>query len=398
MRKSWLVGILSAAMLLSLTGCWDREELNEIGIILALAIDKDKDNVRITTQVVVPSEVASKSANSSGLPVTLYQASGRSLHEAIEKISQISPRTPYLSHIRVLVFSEQIAHEGIFDTLEALLREPAARPDFYVLVARHTTAASILNVMTPLDRIPANKLYNSLQLSSKSWAPTLTATSDQLMEGMVDEGIEPVITGVQIRGNASTGGSRKNLDTLIPSAQLVFAGIGAFKNDKLIGWMNDDLSKGYNYITDNVKSTVGHVNCINGKGVLTMTILRSDTHMSARMIDNKPVIDIKVTNTNVIDANECTESLTDNLKAYEKAAEDVLVTLMENSVRNAQKNFKADIFGFGQAIDRDHHAVWQQLSKDWGSQFASLRVNYKAEVNIKRIGTFDDSIKDKLKE
>lgn len=65
--KKCLQLILSFAVLLPLlTGCWDRQELNELGIMLGLGVDKDGDMIKVSAQVVVPNEVSSKSGGVKG--------------------------------------------------------------------------------------------------------------------------------------------------------------------------------------------------------------------------------------------------------------------------------------------------------------------------------------------
>lgn len=51
-------------------------------------------------------------------PVTLYEASGKSVNEAIRKLTQVSPRIIYLGHLRVVVISEELAKEGIATTVD----------------------------------------------------------------------------------------------------------------------------------------------------------------------------------------------------------------------------------------------------------------------------------------
>lgn len=77
--------ILSFALLLPLlTGCWDRQELNELGIMLGLGVDKDGDMIKVSAQVVVPNEVSSKAG----------EGKVRPLH------SMKHPPTPYLKPFR----------------------------------------------------------------------------------------------------------------------------------------------------------------------------------------------------------------------------------------------------------------------------------------------------------
>ena len=43
------------------------------------------------------------------------------------------------------------------------------------------TAAEILNVTTPIESIPANKMFNTLKTSEENWAVTKGVTLDELL-------------------------------------------------------------------------------------------------------------------------------------------------------------------------------------------------------------------------
>ncbi|ANY69927.1 spore gernimation protein GerC [Paenibacillus sp. BIHB 4019] len=401
MKKTILSLLASTLMLLLASGCWDRQEMNDLGIVLAMAVDKGKNNMlEISCQVVVPSEVASNSGKSTTTPVTLYQASAPTILEAISKMSLTSPRINYMSHIRVLIFSEAVAKMGIADELENLLRQPEVRPDYNVMIARHSKAAEILNILTPLESIPANNLYLSLQNSAKTWSPTITATADVLLEKMVNDGIEPVLTGVEIIGNKKEGGSKDNLTSIKPKANLTYTGMAVLRKDKLIGWMNEQESKGYNYITNNVKSTTGNLPCPHNKGKLSVAVLRSNTDVVPKVVDGKPVMHIKVKNMSSIMGDGCTTPISsqDDIKALEKVGSEKLIILMKKAVETAQKQYKVDIFGFGQNISRNNPKLWAQLRDHWEEEFPKLKVEYEVHVQTRRVGMLDDSILKDIKE
>ena len=149
---------------LLLSGCWDRRELNEISITLAMAIDKVEDEYQLTVQVVVPSEVSMQTGTGRST-VTLFQSKGETVYEAIRKLTIDSPRKVYPGHLQMLVIGEELAREGISESLELLSRDWELRSDFYVVVARDVTAAEILNVSTTLENISANKMFNTLKTS-----------------------------------------------------------------------------------------------------------------------------------------------------------------------------------------------------------------------------------------
>jgi len=393
--------ILSFAVLLPLlTGCWDRQELNELGIMLGLGVDKDGDMVKVSAQVVVPSEVSSKSGGGKGTPVTQYQASAPTLFEAIQKLTESSPRRIFMAHIRILVYGEEYARKvGIYDVTEALMREPTVRPDYYVMVARNTTASKVLDVMTPLENLPAEKMFNSLDVSTKTWSPTTTVTGDQLMEYILTPGIQPVITGVEVVGNPEKSGHKENIATIKAPARLNSTGLSVFRGDKLIGWLTEDESKGYNYIRNNVVSTISHLPC-RKDGYVTFKALRTTTKRSAKVVAGHPVINIKMKNVSSIGAVECGIKIgsMEVLKELERDSEERLVELMQKSVKSVQRKFHVDIFGFGQEIYHADPKFFKKVEKDWDQYLEDLDVDYKVNVQIKRVGTLDDSFKDQIRE
>lgn len=393
--------ILSFAVLLPLlTGCWDRQELNELGIMLGLGVDKDGDMIKVSAQVVVPNEVSSKSGGGKGTPVTQYQASAPTLFEAIQKLTESSPRRIFMAHIRVMVIGEEYARKvGIYDITEALMREPTVRPDYYVMVARNTTASKVLDVLTPLENLPAEKMFNSLDVSTKTWSPTTTVTGDQLMEYILAPGIQPVITGVEVVGEVDKSGSQANIATIKAPASLNSTGLSVFKGDKLVGWLTEDESKGYNYIRNNVVSTISHLAC-RKDGYVTFKALRTTTKRKAKVVAGRPVIDIKIKNVSSIGAVECGIKIGSMkvLKELERDSEERLVELMQKSIKSVQRKFHVDIFGFGQEVYHADPKFFKKVEKDWDSYLEDLDVHYDVNVQIKRVGTLDNSFKDQIRE
>ncbi|WP_426334041.1 Ger(x)C family spore germination protein [Paenibacillus silvae] len=401
MKRSLCLLLSFVVLLPLLTGCWDRHELNELGIMLGLGVDKEGDRIRVSAQVVVPNEISSKSAGGKGTPVTQYQATGKSLFEAIQSLTETSPRRIFMAHVRVLIFGEEYARkEGIYDVMEALMREPSVRPDYYVMVARNTKASEVLDLLTPLDNIPAEKLFSSLDVSAKTWAPTTTITGDQLMDYMLTPGIHPVITGVEIIGDHSKKGSTDNISTIRAAAKLNTTGLSIFKGDKLIGWLNEDESKGYNYIRDNVKSTTGNVDCPNGEGTVTIKTLRASTKRKAKIINGEPQVKIKVNVVSSVASVDCKMQIGSMtaIRELEKATQDRLKDLMEKSVNSVRRKYHVDIFGFGQEIYQTDPKFFKKHEQDWDKYFEDLDVVYEANAQIRRVGTLDNSFKKDIKE
>ncbi|MCU6795636.1 Ger(x)C family spore germination protein [Paenibacillus sp. WQ 127069] len=380
---------------LLLTGCWDRRELNELGILSGIAIDKVGQQYQVSVQVVVPDEVSSRARKGSA-PVTMYKATAPTLFEAFRKLTETSPRKIYTAHIRVLVLSEPIAKDGIAKVLDILVRNPESRIDYFVMVARKTSAEKVLKVLTPLDNIPAEALYHSLDTASKEWAPITKVTVDKLTDQLMSKGINPVLPGITISENGRSDNKAEDID---PPVKLNYSGLAAFNNDKLIGWLSTNEGKGYNYIRNNVQSTVGNIKCPDGK-MISLEIIHSHTDVKSFMEDVNPHIEVQLKMDVNIGEVTCDIDLTEpkTVEKLQKEAERELETLMKKSVAVMQKKYKVDIFGFGQVIYNSNPKLWKSMEKDWDERFTDLKVLYKTKVNIRDIGMINHTVESKMKE
>lgn len=223
-------------LVISLTGCWNRRELTDLSIATAMGIDKSDDGYLVTAQIINPSEIAAQ-VPTTRTAVTSYRTTGATVFEALRKLTKESPRKIYMSHMRTIVFGEDLAKEGIAKTLDFISRDHEFRTDFYILVARGVKATEVLNILTPLEKIPANKIYYSLRMSEKAWAATHAVQLDELISKLVSKGDNPVLTGILIKGDPEKGKKLSNVEQVKPSTLLEIDSLAAFKKDKLVGWL-----------------------------------------------------------------------------------------------------------------------------------------------------------------
>lgn len=381
-----------------LTGCWNRRELNELAITLALGIDKSEDEYLVSAQVVVPSEV-SMSGGKGGSPVTLIQARGETVYEAIRKMTKVLSRKMYPGHLRMLVISESLAKEGIGDPLDLISRDWELRSDFYVAIARDSTAEEILNIQTPLETIPANKMFNTLKVSEENWAATVGVTLDELIIDLRSDGKEAVLTGILVTGKQELGSSKQNVETITPAAIIKLDDLAVFRDDKLVGWLTEDESRGYNGIVNQVKNTVGTVSCPEG-GKANIEVLSFKTKVKGNVKNGSPEVDAQVKIEANVGALECQIDLTkpESIKTLEKAYEKAVEETINHSITSVQEKYETDIFGFGNAIHRSNPKEWKKMKKQWDQHFTELPVNVKVDVKILKTGTVNNSVVEKRKD
>jgi spore germination protein KC len=395
--------LLLIVTLTTITGCWSRKELNDLAITVAIGMDKKGDQYKVYAQIVNPNEIAvKKGGGGKGAPVSTYSETGTTLFEAFRKMTTNSPRKLYFAHLRMLVISEQMAKEGIGKALDVISREPEFRTDFFIVIAKGLTAEKILQIYTiPQEIIPANTMFKSLQTSNIVWATTVKMTKDELIADIISDGKEPVLTGVHLTGdkNDEKVQTEDNIKKITPISSIAFSDLAVFKNDKLVGWLNDNDSKAYNYIHGYVKSTVEPISCPEG-GNLTLEVNRTKSKIKGKLKNNDPEVNIDLqVEANVGDV-ECKIDLTklETIDDLETRAEQKIKKMLTRTIHKVKTNYDADIFGFGEAIHRASPKEWNNLKKNWDGKFVTLPVNVIVDVKIRNTGTITDSILNKIKE
>ncbi|MDF2960618.1 MAG: spore gernimation protein GerC [Paenibacillus sp.] len=391
-RKTFVACILVVCTLV-LTACWDRRELNDLAIAVGIGLDKSGSNLRVSTQIVNPSEVASKRGGGGySTPVTILHAEEPTISEAIRKLTTVSPRKIFSSHLRVLVIGEQLARQGIENVLDGLSRHHEFRSDFYLVVAKGTTADAVLQIITPIEKIPANKMFNTLELSEKEWAPSTKMPLDNLISDLSSPTKDVVLTGIRITGDQQVGITERNVDKSNPYANLQYTGLALFKDDKLVDWFNDEESKGYNYIVGNVRNTVGHLTCPDG-GMLAVEVDRTQSKVKGKLVRGTPQITVELSVEQNISEVQCSIDLTklETISELEKISSATLKEIMMSAIRKAQKN-GTDIFGFGEAVEDADPRSWLKIREDWDQYFKGLKVAVKVDVQIRRLGTTTNAL------
>ncbi|MFE8697216.1 Ger(x)C family spore germination protein [Cytobacillus sp. FJAT-53684] len=399
MRKRWAF-ILTAFLILStLTSCWSRKEVANLAIAVALGIDKQEGEYIVSVQIINPAETASsEKAGGYDTPVTTYTARGQMLVEGLRKLTKEIPRKVYLAHLRMIVIGEEIAKEGIYDALDFLSRDHEMRTDFYIIVAKEHTAVEILKVLTGIEKIPANKLFNSLEISTEEWAATGKIRLNELMDDIVSEGTQPTLTGVIIRGNPKEGMKKENVEMISSKTFLSYSGIAAFHKNKLVGWLNEDESKGFNYIKDNVHSTV--VVFEMNDGDVAVEVIDCKTDIISQIKNGAPSFEVKITGEgNVADVNTKLDLMNPNVigELEEKVNKDIK-DVIQSSLNKAQKEYETDIFGFGEQIHKNEPKEWETIKKQWSDLFPEVPVNINVKIKIRRVGTISNPFHNELLE
>ncbi len=393
MNHKWSFLCLMLTVIVLLSGCWSNKELTDLAFIAAFGIDKNEEGRYVGTfQIVNPGNVAGGLQGGGGgerPPVTVYTATGDNLVEVSRRASGKVSRRLYYAHANLVVIGDELAkEEGINNIFDALDRDPEFRKTATVVIAHDTKAADIVKTLTPVDKIPANKVIKTLQFAEKRWGEHMNVNIQEVIKSLVSPGKEPVITGFQLIGKTKQATKLENIQESTPEAALQASGLAIFKEGKLIDWLQGETARGTVWGLDKIQATDVNINWGGKKEAIAYQVIRQKTKVSANMKKGQPKISIHVRAEGDIGEVTVPVNLTDPhvLMNIEKVLEKEIKKEMNDAIQRAQKN-KSDIFGFGEVVHRSDPKAWKKLKHDWNDvHFPELEVDVTVDAFVRRTG------------
>ncbi|MED4226668.1 Ger(x)C family spore germination protein [Neobacillus cucumis] len=378
-----------------LSGCWDRQELQDLDIVSAIGIDKggntSENRYLVTVQVFNEGQIATaggQGVKSMSAPVTTYSAVGSTVEEAIRKVMPKSPQELFFPHVQLMVIGEELARKkGIHDLFDFIERDSQFRTLFPILVVRDNTAKTLLQITTPLEDVPSAKIVGGLESTTKIRGEYASTRADQVIQ-QLERGETANLTGVQITGDPEKGNKMTNIQEISPKTAIEIRGLAIFKKGKLKKWLDEDTARGAIWINNELKKTVIDLNCEKVKKGIAAEVMRTKTKIKAEIKNQKPVIQITVKSEGHLSEVHCPIDLSKHtsIEKLENQMEKEIKEEVMMAVKEAKKQ-KTDIFRFSEYINRENPKLWKEIKKKWNDEiFPETKINVNVKAFIRRSG------------
>lgn len=168
MKKLKLIVLLSF-IIFTFTGCFSKTELEDYAYVIAIGIDKGpKNNYIISFQIAVPIKIAGEGSNGSGKESTsLVTLETDTIYNSISRANAMISKEITLSHNKIIVFSEEVAKEGIQELLNAFVTNREIRPKTSMLVYKGLAKDLLASLEPILEKNPSR--YYDLLLDSNQY-------------------------------------------------------------------------------------------------------------------------------------------------------------------------------------------------------------------------------------
>lgn len=378
---------LSCSMLLS--GCWNSRELNELAIVSGIGIDSldGKPGYRVTFQIINPSSSSQTIGSTSNQPpIVIVSSTDRTIFGALRKASRRATRQLFFAHTQLVIIGESLARKGVTSIFDIFDRSHELRLNSAVLISKDADAASVLKLLTTLETMPSMGLLKKMQNTSRVWGENRRVTVFEVINGITGAS-DFTINGVQIIGDAEEGEKKSSLEQSEPMVGSLMSGLGVFKEEKLIGWLNGPESRGTQWVLDKINETNVNVDSPDTEEDIAVNVFYSKTGVKVELKDGKPVFHVRIREEGIINETGGYVDLSkeEEIKALEQSVEEKTAAEVMQAFETAQK-MKTDIFNFGNELKRIHPEQWEKVKQDWSSVFAEGELDLQVEAFIRSTG------------
>lgn len=356
-----------------LTGCWNYVEIDEQINVSGFAIDVGENGKKyhFSAEIIMASLEEKGPLNSN-----VIETDADTVFEAIRNLLTLTSKRLYFGHCKTMVIGEGVAKHGIKEILDLPVRNHELRTTIDIVISKGCKAKEILLTEAVVTTIIAYRINDILKNSKAAVGESPFFKTYLVYNNVQAEGVATVIPALEIRNIED-----KKVAKLL--------GVGVFKEDKLVGFLDEIQTKQLSFINNKIKSGLLTTESLNDKNKsMSYEIYKSKTKTKISFDNNEITVNINVkTYVNIGEAE--TKADYSDPKEVDKARENLQRNMekdLNNLIKVAQKDFECDIFGIGNKINKNYPNKWHKYKENWEETFQKIKFNVKSEVRIKGSG------------
>jgi len=413
MRKKAAILLLLAIISNLLCGCYDSRETDRIAYVIAAGVDKGKTNsLRITFQLAIPKNIGGGGQSGGGggeETFSIVVVEAPSLYAGMIIAEAFLSRQVNLSHAKVIVFSKEMAEEGVEKHINSMYRSREFRLNMHIVVSRTSAEEFIRSVKPKAEANPAKYYefamerykYNGFAADSRFYYFYSKIRSHSSQAFAVLSGVNNNKSSDDINIKGSTYKEKGRTTPMerdfmagdtstVGNIKAEMMGLAVFNEDKMVGELDGEetafhlMTTGkYNY----AYFTIPDPESKNDYVVLNIKQSRKPS-IKGELVDDIPHVTIKLSleadiqaiqsGVNYEDVNK-TPTLEISIEKYIKEG----VTRFLNKTRD---ELNSDICSFGDKF-RNKFLTWKEWDEyGWLNRYKDTSFEVQVDVKVRRPG------------
>lgn len=322
----------------------------------------------------------------------MHSSIGTTISDAVSKLSQEVPQRVSFTHVTTVLLSEElISSIGFRPVVDFFERNQEMRRNIWVCITKKGKFHEVISVYTPCGFVTAAEMIGSIIDFRKNNLFSTTSRMGDFVEILGHQGQETYTQGITTKTPVFHTTEPKYRLTRTdgiesPGTQdIIIADTAVFRDDKMVGWMNESESRGLLWVKGEIKGGILTTSFEDKK--ISMRIVRVKSKVKPIIEDEKMSINITVdVKTSIAESQadldftktEVIEKIED--LQNEEVKREILMAL-EKSIE-----LSTDVFWFGNYFYRKYPKHWKSVKDNWYDYYPGIDVNIKVTSTIQCIG------------
>lgn len=304
--------IILILLLLTLTGCKDYTEINDLAIVSGIIIDYVDNKYEITSELII---------NDKESELQILTTKSTSIDEAIKEMSKLTNKKVFIPHLKVLIITDNILKSDI-DYYDYFLRNSKSSMNFFV----YYTNSNIKDKIFRINDKTALHIEKMLEFNKQIFSSSTPLSFIDLVYKKLEPGVDIIYPRIEIVNN-------NEKDILYLSNQI------SYQNNKIIEFTENE-SITYNILTNTIDKSSITVKCDNETFTMQIQDIKTKYKWKNNIFNINTNLNAKITD------YECKYDLNDinSLKKLEKLSKDYMNDEINNLVNKTKKD-NNDILG-----------------------------------------------------
>jgi len=403
--------LLSLVVAVSVSGCYDQREIDDLAYPLAVGLDIGEANIlRMSLQLAAPLAIGGGGGGESGgggggaatETTSIITVDTPSIYSGLDLINNIISKEINLSHAKVIIISRALAEKGIMEYIQAIQRGREFRPNMFILVSEDPPDEYLAN-LTPILESNPSKYYELLL--GKDYASFFEdiRMSDFHFASEVDFR-EPtaILTGINKKervdqlaqsGNKELAGKMEGVYQpadipVVSELKNVVMGMAVFKNGQMVGTLNGAESKCFQMVTGKYEHSYWTFpDEYDPSKMVVMDIMqRTSPKIKAVIKDGKVFIDLVLDLEGDFTSIQSSSDFEDYPDQMENRASEMIKNEIAAMLKKTTDEFNSDICGFGRYVKGRFMTLDEWKKFNWPERYSDTEFNIQVKLKIRRTG------------
>lgn len=349
------VAVLLLSLML-LTGCYNYKEIKDSSVVTAISIDSSERG-----RFKVGAEFIKAGDSGDDLETVVLTVDCETIHEGLHKLIKLINKNVYLGYCELIIIGDELASNGIGETLNYFLRNVEYRSDMLVFIAKNQTAEELIKGKNIEKKIVGHGVSDSVEADESFVGSSVYSKLYRIIDEIETENASALVSAI-----SKTKVNDEDIITLSGSAY--------FYKDKLMGYLSEEESFITNLVNNNVKE--GNFTVKNDDLLLGVKITKAKSKIKVK--NNVFYADLNFDFT----INETNKDFVDG-KKFEKVVEESVKERVFSLINKMKNDKNSDIFGV--------YASTTKTNDNFRNYYKDLVVDVNIKATMKGSGISENN-------